>query len=61
MTHHLLPSKGVQLAAFFVFAFLYIPLIVVVIYSFNSSRLNAEWVSFSTQWYHTLFANDELI
>jgi spermidine/putrescine transport system permease protein len=27
------------------YAFLYVPLIIVVVYSFNNSRLNAEWVA----------------
>ena len=30
-----------------VYAFLYVPLIIVVVYSFNDSRLNAEWVGFT--------------
>ena len=33
------------------YAFLYVPLVVVVAYSFNDSRLNAEWVGFTLDWY----------
>ena len=33
------------------FAFLYIPIILLVIYSFNASRLVTVWAGFSTQWY----------
>ena len=29
------------------YAFLYLPLVIVVVYSFNDSRLNAEWVGFT--------------
>ena len=43
------------------YAFLYIPLIIVVVYSFNDSRLNAEWVGFTLDWYRKLFANDEML
>ena len=43
------------------FAFLYLPLVIVVVYSFNDSRLNAEWVGFTTKWYVKLFNNDEMI
>ena len=39
------------------YAFLYVPLIIVVVYSFNRSRLNAEWVGFTLEWYRQL-AND---
>ena len=30
-----------------VYLFLYVPLVIVVLYSFNDSRLNAEWVGFT--------------
>jgi len=49
------------LAAGATFAFLYVPLIVVVAYSFNDSRLNAEWVGFTLEWYRVLFADGEML
>ena len=49
------------IAALAVYAFLYLPLAVVVIYSFNDSRLNAEWVGFTFDWYRKLAENDEMI
>ena len=48
-------------AAVLVYAFLYIPLIIVVLYSFNDSRLNAEWVGFTLFWYKALFNNTEML
>jgi spermidine/putrescine transport system permease protein len=45
-------------AAMIAYAFLYVPLLIVVVYSFNDSRLNAEWVGFTLDWYRTL-AHDE--
>lgn len=44
-----------------VYIFLYIPLVIVVIYSFNDSRLNAEWVGFTLDWYYKLFNNQEML
>ena len=32
------------------FAFLYIPILILVIYSFNASKLVTVWGGFSTQW-----------
>ncbi|MDT8363230.1 MAG: ABC transporter permease subunit [Nitrosomonas sp.] len=49
------------LMAMLVYAFLYIPLIIVVVYSFNDSRLNAEWVGFTFDWYDKLFRNEEML
>ncbi len=43
------------------YAFLYIPLIIVVVYSFNDSRLNAEWVGFTLDWYDKLFHDEEML
>ncbi len=44
-----------------VYAFLYIPLLIVILYSFNDSRLNAEWVGFTLDWYRKLFHDDQMI
>ncbi|HEY5310121.1 MAG TPA: ABC transporter permease, partial [Casimicrobiaceae bacterium] len=42
------------------YAFLYLPLVIVVVYSFNNSRLNAEWVGFTLDWYRKLAHNEEM-
>src|SRR3979409_68939 len=38
-------------------AFLYLPIVILVIYSFNASRLVTVWGGWSTRWY-TEFFND---
>ncbi len=43
------------------FAFLYVPIALVVLYSFNASRLVTVWGGFSTQWYVSLFSNEQLL
>jgi spermidine/putrescine transport system permease protein len=55
------PSALLWVVALAVYAFLYLPLAIVVVYSFNDSRLNAEWVGFTFDWYRKLLANDEMI
>ena len=42
-------------------AFLYIPLVVLVIYSFNESKLVTVWGGFSTKWYGALLENDTIL
>jgi spermidine/putrescine transport system permease protein len=44
-----------------VYAFLYLPLAIVVIYSFNDSKLNAEWVGFTTRWYSVLLSDGAML
>jgi putrescine transport system permease protein len=48
-------------ALIFGFAFLYIPILSLVVYSFNKSRLVTVWGGFSTQWYGKLFENDQIL
>lgn len=43
------------------FAFLYLPMIILVIYSFNESRLVTVWAGFSTKWYGELMQNDAFL
>ncbi|MBD3677084.1 MAG: ABC transporter permease subunit [Rhodobacteraceae bacterium] len=43
------------------FAFLYLPILLLVIYSFNSSKLVTVWAGFSTKWYGELFQNEAFL
>ncbi|MDX9700851.1 MAG: ABC transporter permease subunit, partial [Rhodocyclaceae bacterium] len=43
------------------FGFLYIPMIILIIYSFNSSRLVTVWAGWSTHWYGELFRDEAII
>lgn len=44
----------------FGFAFFYIPILSMVVYSFNGSRLATVWGGFSTKWYVSLFSNRQV-
>ncbi|PJE37313.1 putrescine ABC transporter permease PotI [Pseudooceanicola lipolyticus] len=43
------------------FAFLYIPMVILVIYSFNASKLVTVWAGFSTQWYGELLRDKSFL
>jgi putrescine transport system permease protein len=43
------------------FAFLYIPMVILVIYSFNDSRLVTVWGGWSTRWYRELLNDSEML
>ncbi len=45
----------------FGFAFLYLPILLLVIFSFNESKLVTVWGGFSTKWYVSLFHNQGLM
>ena len=42
-------------------AFLYVPIIVLIIFSFNSARSGAVWQGFSLTWYEKMFSNARII
>lgn len=43
------------------FAFLYLPMVLLVIYSFNASKLVTVWAGFSTKWYGELLQDDRFL
>jgi putrescine transport system permease protein len=44
----------------FGFAFFYVPILSMIVYSFNASRLATVWGGFSTKWYATLLSNKQV-
>jgi putrescine transport system permease protein len=43
------------------FGFLYVPILILVIYSFNESKLVTVWGGFSTRWYVELFQDPQIL
>lgn len=43
------------------FAFLYLPMLILILYSFNASSLVTVWAGFSTQWYGELLRNEAFL
>jgi len=48
-------------ALLFGYAFLYVPIALLIVFSFNESRLVTVWSGFSTKWYAELLHNDALL
>ena len=44
-----------------ILAFLYLPLFILTLYSFNDSRINAVWAGFTLKWYASLLSNDRVL
>lgn len=45
----------------FGFAFLYVPIVLLIVYSFNASKLVTVWGGFSARWYDALLHDDQLL
>jgi len=44
-----------------VYAFLYLPIVVLIVNSFNANKFGMKWGGFTTKWYETLVNNDSLV
>ena len=53
-------SRSLGAALLLGYAFLYAPIALLVVYSFNDSRLVTVWSGFSTRWYGELLANERI-
>lgn len=50
-----------KIYALIVYVFLYLPIIVLIVYSFNDSKLNSIWMGFTTKWYLKLLTDTEIL
>jgi len=50
-----------KLYIFLMFLFLYAPIIVLIVYSFNDSRSRGGWKGFTLRWYAELFTNSDIL
>jgi spermidine/putrescine transport system permease protein len=55
-------SKSIGKAyGFLMYMFLYVPIIILILFSFNESRVNATWTGFTLKWYVSLFNNHSIL
>lgn len=54
-------SPWLNIIALVTYLFLYIPLFVLIIFSFDDSRLAVKWTGFTLKWYESLWSNQPLI
>ncbi|THE14104.1 ABC transporter permease subunit [Bacillus timonensis] len=44
-----------------IYSFLYLPILILILFSFNKSKLNAVWTGFTFEWYAKLWSNTEVL
>ncbi len=55
------PSLGLRLYAFLAYAYIYLPIILLIVFSFNSQKLNVRWEGFTLHWYGVLFRDQDVL
>lgn len=53
------PRLGLKVIAAVLYVFLYAPIVVVVLYSFNAGKFGLAWNGFTTSWYGSLADDDQ--
>ncbi len=54
-------NRVLSVYALLVYGFLFAPIVVLILFSFNDSKRNFVWRGFTLKWYPTLFSNDALL
>ncbi len=55
------PALWLRLYTLLVYGFIYAPIIILVIFSFNSQKLNIRWEGFTFNWYRVLFHDQQIL
>lgn len=50
-----------SLYSFIIYSVIYIPIIILIVFSFNDSKVNAMWQGFTFKWYLELFDNSSIV
>lgn len=54
-------SAAANIYSFLIYAFLYIPIVVLIVFSFNDSKYRGNWSGFTLRWYQELFADPDIM
>lgn len=55
------PSPWMWLCTGAVYAFLYVPLLIVIAYSFNAAKIGTQWTGFTLHWYRVLLHDGDML
>jgi len=54
------PTGALLLSSLATLAFIYLPLLVLIVFSFNASKFNARWEGLSLRWYVQMLGNSDM-
>jgi spermidine/putrescine transport system permease protein len=55
------PALWLRVFSFLVYAYIYFPILILVIFSFNKQKLNIRWEGFTLHWYEVLFKDANVL
>jgi len=55
------PSLGLRLYAILAYAYIYLPILLLIVFSFNTQKINVRWEGFTLHWYNELFRDQDVL
>ncbi|MCJ7434254.1 MAG: ABC transporter permease [Anaerolineales bacterium] len=55
------PALWLRIYTFIVYAYIYFPILILIIFSFNTQKLNIHWQGFTLMWYDKLFHDGQIL
>jgi spermidine/putrescine transport system permease protein len=55
------PALWLRIYTFIVYAYIYLPILILIVFSFNSQKLNIHWEGFTLAWYDKLFHDSQIL
>jgi spermidine/putrescine transport system permease protein len=55
------PALWLRIYTFIVYAYIYLPILILIIFSFNTQKLNIHWQGFTLAWYDKLFHDGQIL
>jgi spermidine/putrescine transport system permease protein len=54
-------TRFLTIHSFLMLCFIYVPILIIIVFSFNDSRVNAVWQGFTWEWYSALWNNRQVM
>ncbi len=54
------PALWLRIYTWLVYAYIYVPIVILIVFSFNNQKLNIRWVGFTWHWYDVLFRDQQV-
>ncbi len=55
------PALWLRIYSFIAYLYIYIPIVVLIVFSFNTMKLNVRWQGFTLNWYNVLFNDQQVL
>jgi spermidine/putrescine transport system permease protein len=55
------PALWLRIVVFLTYAYIYLPILILIVFSFNAQKINVRWEGFTLHWYNVLFQDGDVL